>query len=161
MGGNPRRQDSSLALAIALVTREEEQLVFQNRASDVGAKLVLSKRRTLDATRIGEEIIGVQHLVADELVCRAVKGVCAGLGREVDDSAGKSPVFRAEIVGLDFKFLNGILRRYDSDNVQVRSIGWHAVDQDLALSGHTSANLKVSQGEGVSADGIARRGIAS
>ncbi len=81
--------------------------------------------------------------------------VCACLGREVDDSAGKSPVLGTQIVRLDFEFLDGVLSWYHGHNVQVRSVGGHAVDQNLALPGHTSADLEISESEGISADGIA------
>ena len=53
------------------------------------------------------------------------------------------------------------MRGYHGHNVQVRSIGRHTIDQDLTLPGHTSANLKISESEGISANGIARRRIAS
>jgi len=77
------------------------------------------------------------------------------IGGEVDDAAGKSPVLGTQIVRLDFEFLDGVLRWYHGDNVQVRSVGRHAVDQDLALPGLASANLKISESERISADGIA------
>ena len=145
----------------ALVAGEEEQLILFNGASDVGAKLILRKRRTFRAAFVSEEVVRIQDLIPQELVCGTMKRVGARLGIEVDDSASKSPVFWAQIVSLDFEFLNGILRRYYGDHVQIRSIGRHAVDQDLALSGHASANLKISHGEGIRADGAAGRGIAT
>src|SRR5580704_6725483 len=124
---------------------------MQNGASSVSPKLVLGKRRTSDAASISEEVIRIQHFVPQELIYPTMVRVGARLRRKVDDSAGKSPVLGAEIVRLDFEFLNGILRRYHGDDVQVRSIGGHAVDQDLALPGHASANLKISRSEGISA----------
>ena len=156
-----RSDGTSLALPKALVAGEEEQLVLYNRAADVGAKLVLGKRRDLRPALVGEEVVRVQHFIAQELVCGTMERVGARLGNEVDDSAGKSAVFRAQIVGLDFEFLDGILRRYHGDHVQIRSVGRHAVDQDLALSSHASANLKISQGERIGADGVADGGIAT
>src|SRR5690348_8451456 len=87
--------------------------------------------------------------------------VRAAPGVEVDHATGKTAILRAKIVGLYLEFLDGVLRGDDGDNVQVCPVCWHAVNQDLALPGHASANLKVSQSEGIRANGIARRGIAS
>ena len=85
-----------------------------------------------------------------------MKGIAAALGVEVDHAAGKTAILWSKIVGLDFEFLNGVLCGNYSDNVQVRSVGWHAVYQDLALPGHASANLKISQREGICSDGTTR-----
>src|SRR5690242_1701353 len=90
-----------------------------------------------------------------------MKGIGSAFSVEVDHAAGKTPVLGAKIVGLDLEFLNGVLCWNYGDNVQIRSVGWHAVDQDLALPRHASANLKVSESEGIGADWSARRGIAS
>ena len=143
-----------------LIAGEEEQLVLDDGSSHVAAKLVLGKRRTGIAARIGKEIVRIQHFVAQKLVGGAVESVSARLCLQVDHSAGKSPVLRAQVVRLDFEFLNGILRGYHGHDVQVRAVGRHAVYQDLALPCLAAADLEISRSEGIGADRIAGGGIA-
>ncbi len=71
-------------LADAFVVREVEELVLDDRAADVAAKLV-------EAERCGQgcEIVFCVHRVVAEIVeQRAVDGVAAGLGDDVYDVSG-------------------------------------------------------------------------
>ncbi len=131
---NPGSEGIPLAQPKALITEEEEQLVLNNRAADVGAELVLGKGSTSYVALVVEEVVGVQHLVAQELVCRTMEAVRARFCREVDHSTGKPAVFRTQVVGLDLEFLDGVLRRDHGDNVQIRSVRRHTVNQNLALT---------------------------
>src|SRR5262245_43953390 len=89
-----------------------------------------------------------------------MKRVRAGLGVEVDHATGESSILRAKVVCLYFEFLNGILRGDHCDYVEISAICRRAVDEDLALPGLASADLKISQSEGICADWTACRGIA-
>src|SRR5579859_4859777 len=150
-----------LAQPKALVSAEEEQLVVNDRPSPVDAKLILGKGRTLYAISVVEEIVCVQHLVANELVKRTVVLVRARFGREVDNSAGKPAIFRTQVVGLDFEFLDGVLRWNHGYNVQIRAVRGYPVNQNLALTSHPPAHLEISQRERIGAHRAARRGVPS
>ena len=148
-----------LAQPKTLIAAEVEQLVLENRSSDVAPKLVLRKGRARDTISVVEEVIGVQHLVAYEFVDRTMDLVRSRLGRKVDDSAGKPAVLRPQVVGLHLEFLDGVLGRNNGNYIQVRSIRRYTINQNLALTGLASANLKISKRERIGADRVAGRRV--
>jgi hypothetical protein len=46
--------------------------------------------------------------------------VAAGLGGEVDDAAGETPELGPQVVGLDVKFLDGVLRGSQGQDIEIR-----------------------------------------
>ena len=57
-----------------------------------------------NATPVIEEVVGVERLVAHEVVCRAVKRVGTGLRSEAHDAAAGLTEFGFEAVGIDCEF---------------------------------------------------------
>ena len=92
-------------LARALVIGEEEGLVVDDRAAGRAAELVLVERRARQAGRIGEEVVGVEIVVAQKLEDRAVKLIGAALDGGVDHRAGGVAELGGEVVGLDLELL--------------------------------------------------------
>ena len=131
--GNIPLERAPLAQPKTLIAAEVEQLVLENRSSDVAPKLVLRKGRARDTISVVEEVIGVQHLVAYEFVERTMDLVGSRLGRKVDDSAGKPAVLWPQVVGLHLEFLDGVLGRNNGNYIQVRSIRRYTINQNLAL----------------------------
>src|SRR5580692_1212922 len=144
-----------------LVAGEEEQLVLNDWSSPVGPKLVLREGRTRDTGRIREKVVRVQHFISKEFICRTMEAVGTRLRRQINHSAGKAPVLRTQVVGLNLELFNGILRRHDSHHVEIGAVRRHAIDQDLALASLAPANLKISRGKGIRAYWITKRGITS
>ncbi len=78
------------------------------RAADGAAELVELERRPGAAAFIGEKIVGVELVIAKELVERKVRIVGPGLGDHVEDAAGGAPILRAEGVGIHLEFLHRV-----------------------------------------------------
>ena len=93
-------------LAEPVVVGEEERLVRDNRAADGASELILLERRLLLAGAVREEVVGVELVVAQELVGDAVKRVAAGFGDDVDLPAGIPPLIGGIEVGLNLEFLD-------------------------------------------------------
>ena len=126
-GGISRdRTAAGAGIAGALVVPEDERPVVNDRPASCGAELVLMKRRLRLSRRIGEEIVGVQLVVAKELEDRAVELVGAALDRGIDHGARCVAEFRGEGAGLDFEFLHRVHRRHYRD----------AIPSDRACIGH-------------------------
>ena len=86
------RADDPLRLAYPFVVAEDEGPVLADRASGSGAELVALVRRFRLVTGIGEEVIRIQLIVAQELVEVAMECVRSRFADGVDHSAGGSPV---------------------------------------------------------------------
>ena len=91
--------------------------------------------------------------------------VAAAAGDDINLPGSGAAIFRAVGILRDLEFLNGILRGDDSDHIEIRAVGGHAIDEDLTLSGLAATNLKIASREGIRphrvAHGrIARRGLA-
>ena len=113
----------ALLLAEPVVIGEEEGPVLDDRAPDGPAELTLLERRLLLAGAVGEEVVGVEPVVAQEAVARAVNRVAAGLGDDVDLSAGIAPLLGGEQVGLDLELLDRFhVGAHDDDQRQARVV---------------------------------------
>ena len=82
------------------------------------------------ASRV-EVAVGVQDIVAKELVHVAVDSVGAGLGDHVDDRAGVSSVFGVEGVGEDTKFFNRVRGRLHGGKVRELIVGVATIDAEV------------------------------
>src|SRR5438876_3191317 len=160
-GWHTRGEGASLTQPIALVARETEHLVLNDWPAHIYAKLVLSKRRNWQSGTGREIVVGVKNFVAKEFIRRTMKRVRSRFRREIDYSTGETPVFRSQIIRLDLEFLNGILRRDNCHDVQVRTVSRNAVQKNRTLSCLAAANLKISKSKGVRADWISTGRIAA
>src|SRR5581483_160865 len=139
---------------------EEEQFVANNPPANVGAELILCEGRNGLTGSVEEKVVGVQHLVAQELISRTMKGVGARFGGEVDDPTRKTPPFRPEVVGLHFELLHGVLRRNYGNNVQIGTLHGGSIHVDCALTSLPPTDLEIPEGKGVSSDWIPARSVA-
>src|SRR5262249_55213205 len=96
-----KRRTSEAADILPLHAAEEEELVFDDRAAEAEAEVVVAQRRTRHPARVVEEVVGVELVIAQELKGAAVELVIAAAGHDVDRRAGIAPVLRREIGGLD------------------------------------------------------------
>src|SRR4051812_30969179 len=84
-----------------------------NRSTEGAAEVILLGIHQRSAARIREPVIGVHVIVAAEVITYAMELIRPALGHHVDDGAARVAEFRAEIVGLDFEFLNYVTRRVE------------------------------------------------
>ena len=94
----------------ALVVGEEERPSLDHRAAEVAAELVLIVGRLCRVGALREVVDGVERLVAEVLVGRAVEVVRAGLRRDADGGARRASVLRRVRAGHDLEFLNRVDR---------------------------------------------------
>src|SRR5262249_17050697 len=110
---------------LSFIVDEKEGPIFLDRPTESGAELVLPQDAQQRASarghipwhstgaRIGggENALGVQSVVAEEVVRRAMKFVGATLGNDVDDATHRAAKLRT-IHGVDnAKLLHRLLRR--------------------------------------------------
>ena len=96
-------------IAQALVVAEPERPVLHQRSADRGAELVAFPLRLRRSERVREEVVGVETVVAEELVDAAANGVGARLDRRVDDGARAA----AELGGVGVRLNLELLQRLD------------------------------------------------
>ena len=77
------------------------------------AELILAVFALGNATKVNEEIGGIELVVAEEFPSAAVELVGTGLDGCVENGAGRAADFGAVVTGLYFEFLNGIDGRAD------------------------------------------------
>ena len=110
-GGHDRRPDHALLEARRFDVAEEERLAADDRSAQVAAEVVLVVIRFRRALPDREEVVGVELVVAEELVAGAVDGVGARLGGDADRRARRF----AELGGVGarhhLEFANRIHRR--------------------------------------------------
>jgi hypothetical protein len=74
-----------------LVAAEEEPALTGDGAAEGEAGLVAPRLRPLDALLVEEEVVGVEALVLEVVVGRAVEVVGAALGDELEVAAAGAP----------------------------------------------------------------------
>src|SRR5439155_3688795 len=112
--------------------------------------------RFSSAVGVGEEGVGIQHLVAQKLVRAAVKVVASGFGGYVDHTARVTAEFRAVTVGLHAELGNCVRTRHQDREVTYAGIRRDAIEIGGALVRDAAANLIISGGEHV----LSREGVA-
>ncbi len=112
----------------AFVAGEEERAVADDRPAQSPAEQVVPQGRLLLAEEIGEEIGGIESVVPEKLVPRAMEGVAAGLGGGIH-LGRKPPKFRRVGVHLQLEFLHGIHGRKHGGSHVVGVYRFHAVHQ--------------------------------
>jgi hypothetical protein len=100
-GNGAERGRSRRAGSRALVGREEKRAILLNRTTQRAAKLV-----ALDRIATGEEVRGIQIVIAEKVEERPVEIVGTRLGDHVDDAPDASAVLRIERTGLHAEFLH-------------------------------------------------------
>src|SRR5262249_39348832 len=109
----------------------------QNGAAEGPAELVLPELGLGPAGEVGDEVVGVELVVAQELEGRAVEFVGPRLDGNVHGVAGGVAVFGREVVGLHLEFLHGVDGGDVGDAVaadvagEVADVVVHAVEQDV------------------------------
>src|SRR5712664_4835466 len=152
---NRGREHCPLAQSEGFPTEKEEKLLFDRRAAQGSSVLILGERRARDPGSIGKKLVRVQHFVAKVLVRSAMPFVTSRPGAQVDYTPGELAPLRPQIVVLDFKFPDRILGRNDERQVDIADIERLAVQIFRALVPKGATDLKISEVEGVLADGRA------
>ena len=87
-------------------------MVFYDGASGGGAELVEPQRWLLGPFRVAEEFVGVQNVVAQELVRGAVQRIGARLRHHINDGRRAVPVLSGHVQGEFLEFLDDVGVRY-------------------------------------------------
>src|ERR1700739_744722 len=97
--------------APTLIIGEKEGSILNNWPSERASELIALESGDGCGGAV-EIVLGIHKRVAKKLERASVKTVAAGFGRDVDHRTTFSNV-GAEVIGLNFKFLNRIDRRFD------------------------------------------------
>src|SRR5476649_2928796 len=101
-----------LANLQSLVIAEEERFVvavikrYANRSADGRAELILAELGLGFARKIGDEVVGVQSVVAQKLIGRSVILVAARLDGRVHRVPGRVAIFSGETIRLDLELFH-------------------------------------------------------
>ena len=90
--------------------------------ADVPAVDVIAQLGDRRAGHIGEEVIGVQRIVAEEFVDRAVEIVRAGLDGHVDGAGGADAEIARRVAGQGLEFVDGVDRGHHGDAAAAAAI---------------------------------------
>src|SRR5690606_9911440 len=111
-------------LAQAFVVGHKEHAVLDHRSSSRKTKLVAAERGTIST----EPAVGLDLVVAQELVNRAVELVGSRLGGHDDLRGGLAVLGRVD-AGLNLELLDRVDRRTNDEGVEVRIGVLHAVQR--------------------------------
>ena len=131
-GGHGRQEGLPLAHAIALIAAEEEGLRPQHGPAERAAKLMLAEVGRFAAGALVEKVVGVERVVAEELVGVALEGVRPGFDLDVHDAAERSAELRRIGAGLQLELVQRIDGGEDDDGLQPRFVVVDAV-QDVVV----------------------------
>ena len=143
LAGDSAGNRQALVLADPLVGKEEENLVLDDRAAEIGAELVTLERGLRTLGDGVEEVSRIQGIVAQKLKQLTVIFVCARSRREVHNGAGVSSVLRRKRRIVDLVFRQRVNRRLEGDLVLHRIVQIDSVHQPvgrvLALAGSVNS----------------------
>ena len=153
------------ALAEPLVVRHEEEAILaieqlgdRHRAAEREAELVPLEGVLFGAVGGEGIVLGIQFVVAEELIERAVIGVAAALGGDVD-LGGSAAEFSGIYTTLHLELLQGFSRGEDHVGVEVRVGVFDTVQREaievVALTGNR--NILVRAIATLAAIGLASR----
>ena len=108
LSGHHRRGGRGRVLVIAFPTEEEEGVVPADGTTHRAAVLIVAQDVFLAVQFIGEEVRGLQFIVAEELEGAAVELIAAALGNHVDLRARLTPEFHRWRSGDDAEFLHRV-----------------------------------------------------
>ncbi len=118
--------------------------------------MIESERRPGFAVLVIEKSVGVEFIVAQELVEHTVKLACSRAMHEVDHGPARAPVLGGQIVGLNLELLQRVRRWHEGglivahDNLRgaiehhfirdiAAAVGRKAIDRDAAAGGRRFA----------------------
>src|SRR6266849_79005 len=126
-----------LAGAAALIVEKEEGAVLLDGPAYRAAEVVPAYGSNFDAGLIVEEVVGIQLVVAQEIVEAAMEVVGSRAGDDVYHGGPAKADFRAEVGLLDLKLLHGVDRGcvegVHDGRVLLHPNGAYPVDQDVSL----------------------------
>src|SRR5207249_5708534 len=93
---------------LAIVVKKEEELLFEDGATDISAELIEVIRRLRATVNFIDRVVGIEAPVAKEFKGRAVEIVGAGLGDHVDHSSAGVAKFGGISIGIDLEFLDRV-----------------------------------------------------
>src|ERR1700733_1040423 len=96
--------------ARALVIEEVEQFVLLDRSTEAAAELILMILRTAQVVAVGEEVIGVEVVVAQVFEQQAVHRVGPALRIHRNNGTGTAAIFSRVRIGDDVEFLDDVDR---------------------------------------------------
>ena len=147
--------DAAYALrdARALVIEEVEQLVLLDRAADAAAELILVILRTAQVVAVGEEVIGIEIIVAEVLEQQAVHLVGPALRIHGNNGAGTAAVFSRVRIGDDVEFLDHVDRgmrclRAQFLHVLREGVVVDAVEDEVVLQRVHAIDVEVARAPG-------------
>ena len=123
-----------------------------NRPAEGAAELVRIERRLGG----GEEIPGVQRIVAIVLEHRSAEAIAAGPDREVHDGAAEHAELGGRVVGLDLEFLDRLERRRDVDERVQRLVVRDAVEHVVVPRPRHAVDAVVHEAPGAGGRGVLR-----
>ena len=104
--GNACISRARAAFSPVVIIEEEEGFVLEDRAANRTAVIVAAQWRDRISVAVCEPIVGIEAIIAEELVNTTVKLVRAGARHHIDHRGARKPVFRAEIRLLNFEFFH-------------------------------------------------------
>ena len=131
--------------ALAFVVDKVESTVFADRPAQSSAELVLPQN--VEA-RLSEDRLGIERVVLEVFVDRAMHLVGAGLGDDIDDATQGPTVFSTETVVDHAKLTHRFLRRRGPLGTR------GAIDIVAAIHGHAVAQVALPAERNTSRRGI-------
>src|SRR5207248_6062158 len=123
--------------AAAFVIKEEESAILYDRPTNRSAEVIPAHRGDWYSSLIIEVVIGVEDIVAQELIRTSMKSICPRFGNGVNYRSRGEANLRAKIRLLQFKFLHGIngrrVERIHDGRVLLHTDGAHPINQDVGL----------------------------
>jgi hypothetical protein len=104
-------------------------------AAEGAAELVEAEGGAAGAAAVGEEVVGVEFVVAEEFVGGEVEVVGATFGDDVEDAAGGAAIFGGEAIGFDLELLDHVGVGVDDGLVLAGGGIGGAVEEELVRVG--------------------------
>ena len=121
----------SLPYLQRFIIAKEEGLTLHDRAAQTSSELVLPELLLRQLCPSGEVVVAIriESIVPEKFKQRAVEIVASRLRQNVDHTARCAADFGAIKIRQNFKFLNGVNRRPDSNSANESLVVVHAIDQ--------------------------------
>src|SRR5207249_52047 len=117
--------------------KEEESTVLPDRSADGEAEIVPAHRSNLYPGLVIEVVVGVELVIAEELIGAAMEIIGPRARYDIDDGSSAEPNFRTEIGLLHFELLHSVNRRriewIHNGCILLNSDCAHSVNQDVGL----------------------------
>lgn len=99
-----------------------------------------------------KELVGVEGVVAQVFIERAMEGVGAGAGTDIQHAATEASPLGGEVVALHLELLGGLNGGNSGDLVEEAGGGGYAIDLDLVALGAATVDGEVGVPGGVDGD---------